>query len=932
VILLPTNTLLHDFEERLRALAADLGVPARIVAYTSAASSDGRRRFRSQAQESDVVLLTPDMWHASLVRNWELGEQGHAANREWARRLVATDLVVMEEFDVLRDNCLAALRLLLPVVRKVAVGLRGSPPQIILTSATATNPHEVRDSLLPGGEIVQGRGRHGRLHILAVSRFQRKPHGWHDALHTVLRSCLQPNPETGIGYRILIIIDNRRLAEETFHQLRLAEQGFAIVHGSLDMSRNRAVVERFKRGDLRGLVSTTIINRGIDIGDLTLLVLVGIPVGGLRDVIQSFGRIARRPEAVGVIYHLLDRRRPLEEAFARDGKRLEALYHGTTAPVFVPLDRRHALKRAVLTALTLGCRARHELPGLFPQEMWRWLPGMVVSLRGQGLLQYTPTELTPTARVGEELHKLPLRGGRRRFAVRLAETEESLGQLDVEQVARSGLPEDHLLLGGHCYRVTTTSPSQVVVTRAKSAQGEPVVVSDNWVDSNLSLAVRGVSHFGGYTFQLVDVYPELTPTKRVLRNLETQAVTEEAPVRPEDQVHLSLDPLEGFTIQTESEGGLTAQTLAYAMLAAAYVETPTDVQVMTTGNRVVVADRPGAIGGARALYQGLPQLLPEVAARITDCVCHQAGCPACIYLASPPSWWTDRTTIERTLHLLEQPVERLDGSLTNHTSLPRSSEASRDMKSNRIAVDPPSNGLFSTSDGRREVEVIFADLHVGDIDSHWREATHCLAQLLKKYRVFAVYFAGDTVELRYAHEAASAKHGQGTTAELALGYQVVESEFDQFVGELQQLGVEKRCVLVTGNHDTHLELIPRAHALVIQETACLPLPGLDIYVLHGHGLGLERAVRQFGRGGAALRAVRQQLEEQPPPLVPRLSPTDWLVIGHYGVGVCDSLMRVVGLTEWKGNLRNPLKASYAVVEPAHTEAPVRLGRWGSRLV
>jgi hypothetical protein len=797
------------------------------------------------------------MWKASMLRNWELGEQGHAPNGAWARRLLAPRLLVLEEFDVLKSSALAALRLLLPVIRKAATTSCGSPPQVMLTSATATNSGELRDLLLPKGEVIEGGGRHGRIHIVAVSRFQRSLHGWEDKLSDLLQSCIEPNPHHTIPKRTLVIIDNRQLAEQLFQKLKLANQGFGIVHGNLDAKKNRMTVGRFKRGELRGLLATTIINRGIDVGDLDLLILVGMPVGGLRDVVQSLGRVARPPDSVGVVYHLLDRRRAQEDAFARDPRRLEALYRGTVAPVLVPLDRHHALRLAILAALLLGCRTRDELPSILPPETGEWLPSVIVNLRAEGLLRYAPNQLTVTSISGDQIHRLPLRASQRRFTIRAAETGERLGQLDVQQVPRVGLPHDLLLHGGKQYQVVAATSTEVLVTPAALAEGMTHAVSDNRTENSLALAIRGLYNFGALSFEFCDVYPRITTTTRILRNLQNEAAVTESPIAPADQVHFSLDPIEGFAIQTSFTEIPAAQTLAYAMLATAYIEPPTDLQVLTTHDRVIVADRAGSVGSARDLYQHLPNLLPQVITRLRTCSCRQAGCPVCVYLAAPPTWSTDHNCIQQTLSLLQKQCHMLE----------KGSEGSR---LNQLSYapggrEPPatcgfSKSIFSCVETRREVEVVFADLHIGHPDSHWQRAITCLAQLVKRYRIFGVYFAGDTAELRFAEEAASRRDEHAQTLHLAKGWQIVGSAFDEFTGRLQRLGVENRCIFITGNHDTRLELLPESHGLTITQDAHLNCSSFSVHVLHGHGLGFEAAVQRCGPGAAALRCVRERLQ------------------------------------------------------------------------
>jgi ATP-dependent DNA helicase RecG len=67
-----------------------------------------------------------------------------------------------------------------------------------------------------------------------------------------------------------------------------------LVHGRLPASERDERLEAFRRGDLRALVATTVVEVGLDIPDATLLWVEGAERLGLAQLHQLRGRIARR--------------------------------------------------------------------------------------------------------------------------------------------------------------------------------------------------------------------------------------------------------------------------------------------------------------------------------------------------------------------------------------------------------------------------------------------------------------------------------------------------------------------------------------------------------------------------------------------------------------------------------------------------------------
>ena len=89
-----------------------------------------------------------------------------------------------------------------------------------------------------------------------------------------------------------------------------------------DISRpERAdVLERFRRGDLRALVSARVLNEGLDVPDADVAVVVGGSLGE-REHVQRIGRLLRPGEGKRAIAYELVTRDTLEVGQARRRRR-----------------------------------------------------------------------------------------------------------------------------------------------------------------------------------------------------------------------------------------------------------------------------------------------------------------------------------------------------------------------------------------------------------------------------------------------------------------------------------------------------------------------------------------------------------------------------------------------------------------------------------
>ncbi len=308
--LFPTKALAQD---QLRGLH-QLFCPGLLqVEEFATFDGDTPRAERSEVRKrARIVLTNPDMLHIGILPNHQL----------WSRLLRNLRYVVIDEAHIYRGVFGSHVAGVLRRLRRLC-NLYGSTPQFICCSATIANPGEHAEKLvgLPF-EVVDNDG---------------SPHGgkdfvfWNppiiDEAKSVRRSA---NSEvTNIftelvirGIRTLTFARTRRLTEliYVYSKRRLAEvsprqseQIKPYRAGYLPQERRQIEQELFD-GQLLGVVATTALELGIDIGDLEATVLAGYP-GSIASTWQQAGRSGRSQDESISFLVALDN--PLDQYFMR---------------------------------------------------------------------------------------------------------------------------------------------------------------------------------------------------------------------------------------------------------------------------------------------------------------------------------------------------------------------------------------------------------------------------------------------------------------------------------------------------------------------------------------------------------------------------------------------------------------------------------------
>jgi DEAD/DEAH box helicase domain-containing protein len=283
--LFPTKALAQDQLRSLRSLASPRLIPAAVIeTFDGDTSQETRAVVRKRGR---IVLTNPDMLHLGILPNHSL----------WARYLHGLRFVVLDEAHVYRGILGSHVANIIRRLRRLCL-YYGANPQFICCSATIANAKEHAERLCRVEfENVEGAdGPHGEKYFAL----------WNPAVVDKKRGTRRsPNSEASSllcllvtrGIRSLVFARTRRLAEliYIYARQRLPQELAARVSpyraGYLAADR-RDIERRFTEGDLDGLVATSAMELGVDIGDLDATVLAGYP-GNMASAWQQAGRSGR---------------------------------------------------------------------------------------------------------------------------------------------------------------------------------------------------------------------------------------------------------------------------------------------------------------------------------------------------------------------------------------------------------------------------------------------------------------------------------------------------------------------------------------------------------------------------------------------------------------------------------------------------------------
>ncbi len=285
--LFPTKALAQDQLAELYDLNQRLDNRFGVFTYDGDTPADARRAIR---EKGHVVLTNPDMLHTGILPH----------HTRWTRLFENLRYIVIDELHTYRGVFGSHLCNVLRRLRRIA-NFYGSAPQFICCSATIANPGELAARLLETEvEVLDANGAPAGEKTFVfynppvVNRALGIRRSYINETSRVAQEFLKRDLQT-------MVFSNSRLQTEillTYLQKanpkppgnRETIRGY---RGGYLPNERREIEHGLREGRIRGVVTTSALELGIDVGSLDTVVMAGYP-GSIAGTWQRAGRAGRR--------------------------------------------------------------------------------------------------------------------------------------------------------------------------------------------------------------------------------------------------------------------------------------------------------------------------------------------------------------------------------------------------------------------------------------------------------------------------------------------------------------------------------------------------------------------------------------------------------------------------------------------------------------
>jgi DEAD/DEAH box helicase domain-containing protein len=622
--LYPTKALAQD---QARSLSALDPPNLRHAIYDGDTPKDERAAIR---RKSNLVLSNPDMLHIGILPH----------HRSWGNFFANLEWVVIDEAHTYRGVFGSNVANVIRRLRRIAAAY-GSAPRFMLATATIANPEELAERLV--GSPLRLVSRDG------APRSRREINVWNPPLVNAAtgarRSSLAEAADLFADLiahevRTICFLKSRRGIEliRKFAAERLVAKGKPDLAGRIAPYRagytpaqRRGIESDLVSGELLGVVSTSALELGIDIGELDAAICVTFP-GTVATLRQMWGRAGRRRPGLAVYIAGPD---GLDQYFCRHPA--EFLERPVEAAI---LDH-----RSPEIAAQHMLAAAFELPITNEDERWfgDQLEPSTTAMLNRGELRRAGKGLVPR-RPGFVASGIPLRSS----------SAENVAVIDRDSGEVIGTVES-----GRAF--TTIHPGAVYMHFGASYEVEQLNLFDG------QAIVRPFDD-KWYTRPKTDteIFIDKVGTRREVAGVElcfgdvsvTDRVTGYQRILTADQEAIDLIDLElpdqefrtkalWYTVPRELTGDLPLNTLLGALHATEHLQIAvlpliamcdrwdigglsTNIHSQTGEPTIFIYDgHPGGIGITKRGFDCFEYLTADAHGLVDECPC-ESGCPSCI--------------------------------------------------------------------------------------------------------------------------------------------------------------------------------------------------------------------------------------------------------------------------------------------------------------
>jgi DEAD/DEAH box helicase domain-containing protein len=308
LFLFPTKALAQDQVAELLELNRAGGLGVKAFTFDGDTPGDARQAIRLHG---GIVVSNPDMLHQAILPH----------HTKWAQFFENLRYVVIDEIHSYRGVFGSHVANVLRRLKRICA-FYGVRPQFILCSATIGNPREHAQALVEDHvHAITGSGApSGDKHVLlwnppVVNADLGLRASARSQSNRIARIAIRSGLKTLVfaQTRLMVEVLTKYLKDVFDHDPRKPARIRAYRGGYLPTER-REVERSMRAGSIDGIVSTSALELGVDIGALDVVVLNGYP-GTVAATWQRFGRAGRRRQpSLGV---LVANSQPLDQYVVR---------------------------------------------------------------------------------------------------------------------------------------------------------------------------------------------------------------------------------------------------------------------------------------------------------------------------------------------------------------------------------------------------------------------------------------------------------------------------------------------------------------------------------------------------------------------------------------------------------------------------------------
>lgn len=273
IVIVPTRELAQQIEK----VASAIGFYMQIRAYSATGGTPLREDLRALEKGVHFVVGTPG-------RIYDLIHRG-VLNRQHVRVLVLDEADQMLE-DRFKEQILCILEMGFPATTQVALFSATMPDEVVaVANKLLRNPVRI---LIPPEEVT----------LEGISQYyvaMQKEEWKFDALCDIYKQ-LNVN-------QALIYCNKRQRAEWLAEKMTAEGFPLSFIHGEMDVDERRNRMQAFRSGNVRVLISTDLLARGIDVQQVSLVINFELPVQRENYIhrIGRSGRFGRKGTAINLL-------------------------------------------------------------------------------------------------------------------------------------------------------------------------------------------------------------------------------------------------------------------------------------------------------------------------------------------------------------------------------------------------------------------------------------------------------------------------------------------------------------------------------------------------------------------------------------------------------------------------------------------------------